>query len=306
MNKALPIALAILVSGSLFGCTPSSGTEEPPKPPPQTQPADEKAAVTTLVEQFGQRLQAVSLSDPSDRVKQSMQTQYGDLVSPELLAQWQANPRVAPGRLTSSPWPDRIDVRSVEHVRAGYRVTGEVIEVTSVEKVKGGAAAKRPITLEVEKINDRWVITAVTLAPYENAEKVTYQNPEYGFSFPLPASWQGYTIVPGTWEGYAVGSSSGQQLVETGPTLSIRHPLWTEQRPRQDIPIMIFTVDQWKRLEAGAFHVSAGPVGPSELGRNAQFVFALPPRYNYAFPPGYEEVESIVRGNALRPETPSK
>lgn len=306
MNKALPFALAILVSGSLFGCTPSSGTEEPPKPPPQTQPADEKAAVTALVEQFGQRLQAVSLLAPSDQVKQSMQAQYGDLVSPELLAQWQANPQAAPGRVTSSPWPDRIEVRSVDQVRAGYRVTGEVIEVTSVEKVKGDAAEKRPITLEVEKINGRWMITAVTLGPYANAGTVIYQNPEYGFSFRLPASWQGYTIVPGKWEGYAVGGPSGQQLVETGPMLSIRHPLWTEQRPRQDIPIMIFTVDQWNRLQADAFHIGAAPVGPRELGRNARFVFALPARYNFAFPPGYEEVESILQGNPLLPETPSK
>jgi hypothetical protein len=306
MNKTLPVALALLVSTSLIGCATSSGGEAPPKPPSQTQPSAEKAAVTALVEQFGRKLQAVSLLAPSDQVKQSMQAEYGGLVAPELLAQWQSNPQTAPGRVTSSPWPDRIEVRSVDQVRDGYRVTGEVIEVTSVEKAKGGAAVRRPITLEVGKVGGRWMITAVTLAPYANAGTVTYRNPQYGFSFTLPASWQGYTIVPSKWEGYAVGGPSGQQLVETGPMLSIRHPQWTAQNPRQDIPIMILTTAQWNRLQADAFHIGAAPVGPRELGRNAQYVFALPARYNFAFPTGYEEVESILQGNPLHPETPSK
>jgi hypothetical protein len=57
---------------------------------------------------------------------------------------------------------------------------------------------------------------------------------------------------------------------EKGPFIIIRHPLWTESNPRQDIPIMIFTKAQWKLDEANKLIVSAVPIGPGELGRNSK------------------------------------
>lgn len=60
---------------------------------------------------------------------------------------------------------------------------------------------------------------------------------------------------------------------------------------------MIFTLRQWNEN----LIVSAAPIGPSELGRNSRYVFALPPRYNYAFPDGYEEVEQILKDKPLHP-----
>jgi hypothetical protein len=41
------------------------------------------------------------------------------------------------------------------------------------------------------------------------------------------------------------------------------------------------------------------PDRPRELGRNQTYVFALPARYNFAFPTGYEEVEAILNNNPL-------
>lgn len=128
-------------------------------------------------------------------------------------------------------------------------------------------------------------------------DSVVYKDSQYGFSFSLPASWQGYSIVTDKWEGLPIG---GDQAVETGPMISLRHPLWTAEDPRQDIPIMIFTLDQWKSLKDEKFHIGAAPIGPSELGRNNEYVFALPARYNYAFPTGYEEVEQILNNKPLR------
>ena len=52
---------------------------------------------------------------------------------------------------------------------SGYRIKGEIIEVTSVELAEGGAAARRPITLDVDKIEGSWLITAVQLGPYEGS-----------------------------------------------------------------------------------------------------------------------------------------
>jgi len=63
---------------------------------------------------------------------------------------------------------------------------------------------------------------------------------------------------------------------------------------------MIFTRAQWNSLQRGDFHIGAAPIGPSELARNSKYVFALPARYNYAFPIGFEEVEIILKNNPLQ------
>jgi hypothetical protein len=135
----------------------------------------------------------------------------------------------------------------------------------------------------------------------EPADAIVYRNSDFGFSFILPASWKGYTIVAENWEGRAITGPKQGQVTEQGKLLRIRHPQWTVQVPRQDIPIMIFTLAQWEALQEEAFSVGAAPIPPSEYGRNAGYVFALPARYNYAFPPGFEEVERIITGNPLKP-----
>jgi len=129
--------------------------------------------------------------------------------------------------------------------------------------------------------------------------EVKYTNSQYGFDFVLPVSWEGYFIVEDKWEGYNSSETTGQVLVVEGPQLSIRHPLWTSAQPRQDIPIMVFTIVEWNDMQADKFHIGAAPINPSELGRNNKNVFALPARYNYAFPVGYEEVEKILEGKPL-------
>jgi hypothetical protein len=129
---------------------------------------------------------------------------------------------------------------------------------------------------------------------------VTYTNRKYGFRFVLPSSWKGFSIITGQWTGTPVNGSSSAKA-DHGLELSIRHPLWTKANPRQDIPIMTFTLKQWKFVSQETLAVSAAPFGPSELGRNSRYVFALPPRYNYAYPEGYEEVEKIIAAHSLHP-----
>ena len=133
----------------------------------------------------------------------------------------------------------------------------------------------------------------------QEQQHVIYRNTQYGFSFSLPLSWEGYQIIESKWEGYTPGSQ-GDVTVAQGPIISIRHPEWTSANPRQDIPIMLFTLAQWDSLQQDKFHIGAAPIGPSELGSNTKYVFALPARYNFSFPTGYEEVEKILEGNPLK------
>jgi hypothetical protein len=138
--------------------------------------------------------------------------------------------------------------------------------------------------------------TAETIAAPTLGSKLLYKNTKYGFSFSLPDSWEGYSIITGKWEGNPIGSDT---ITEQGPIISIRNPDWTQENPYQDIPIMVFTLSQWDLLQQEKFHIGAAPIGPTELGRNAEYVLALPARYNFSFPTGYEEVEKILEGNPL-------
>ena len=57
---------------------------------------------------------------------------------------------------------------------------------------------------------------------------------------------------------------------------------------------MVFTHKQWKSVYKEDLVVSAAPFPPGEIGRNAKYVFATPPRFYYDFATGYEEVLDIL------------
>ncbi len=127
---------------------------------------------------------------------------------------------------------------------------------------------------------------------------IEYKNTQYGFIFSLPLSWEGYSIVIQNWEGNLIDAEPAQTF--KGPEIFIRHPLWTSSAPRQDIPIMIFIPAEWDLVQQEKLSLGAAPIGPSELGRNAKYIFALPARYNFAFPAGFEEVQKIIENKSLR------
>lgn len=127
---------------------------------------------------------------------------------------------------------------------------------------------------------------------------VVYRNADYGFCVALPQSWKGYSIVLQNWDGRD-NTPADSKTITHGPLIAIRNPRWTAQDPHQDIPIMVFTHAQWDSVQNADLVVSAAPFPPSQLGRNPKYVFGLPPRYNYAFPSGFEEVEQILQSGAF-------
>jgi len=293
MKKVITILMFIAFSISLFGCTGKSV--------PVTTDEDDKKAVIALVEGFGQKLKDVPLLASAEDLKKSMDENYGSFVSADLITKFLSDPLNAPGRLTSSPWPDRIEVATAEKTSDGvYKVEGTIIEVTSAEQGTSNAADKRSVTLEVKKTDGKWLIISVDMGDFTAADSIIYRNTLYGFDFTLPSSWSGYTIVTQQWEGRSLENSTMGQVTETGPKLLIRHPQWTKDNPREDIPIMIFTLAQWDEVQAETISLGAAPVGPTELGRNSKYVFALPARYNYDFLTGYQEIEQIMEKNPLK------
>lgn len=123
----------------------------------RTSTSVEESEVRTVVEEFGKKLQLVSLQSPN--AVEDIRAQYSQYVSPALLEQWMNDLSQAPGRIVSSPWPDRIEITSITRTTSGeYSVTGYVVEVTSVEVVSGGAANKIPVRITVQKSQECWLI----------------------------------------------------------------------------------------------------------------------------------------------------
>lgn len=131
---------------------------------------------------------------------------------------------------------------------------------------------------------------------------IDYNDDQYGFTVKLPISWEGYTTLIEKWCGYSNLPEQTENIIQTGPEIIIRNPTWSESDLYQDIPIMIFTHDQWEQVTEetdGSFHVSATGVPPAEIGRNFQYIFALPPRYNFMDIRGVEEVWNIINNEGF-------
>lgn len=130
---------------------------------------------------------------------------------------------------------------------------------------------------------------------------VVYHNTQFGFDFKLKDSWEGYQILSDVWEGTAVEGTHQGEIVETGVKIIIRHPGWSDKKPYQDIPIMVFTYDQWDKVQDEKISLGAAPIGPSWLGSNSKYVFALPARYNFGFALGTQQVDKMLNNNSFIP-----
>jgi hypothetical protein len=120
----------------------------------------EGPGATHVVERLGERMKHVSLQAADSVIVRQIREAYAPLVTPDLLETWIGNPAHAPGRQVSSPWPDRIEVRSVKAGRDNScLVEGEVVYLTSVELTEGGTAARESVTLQVVA-DSAWRVSA--------------------------------------------------------------------------------------------------------------------------------------------------
>jgi hypothetical protein len=113
--------------------------------------------VRRVVERFGARLKLVSLLAPDSVLVRSLRSSYAPFVTPELLKEWQDNPRNAPGREVSNPWPARIAIESLAVEGRGCRVTGDVVYVTTGDT--SSVIELHPLVLHVRQAHG-WRISA--------------------------------------------------------------------------------------------------------------------------------------------------
>ena len=124
-------------------------------------------AVRRLVMLFGSRMQTVSLLVPDSLAASRLQEAYGTLVTPDLLSDWMARPAVAPGRRVSSPWPARIEVKSVTPSGSDeYLVTGSLIYESSTSGQSVARVAEQRVRLQVRRSGDGgWRISVYEQTP---------------------------------------------------------------------------------------------------------------------------------------------
>ncbi len=106
-----------------------------------------------------------------------------------------------------------------------------------------------------------------------------YHNSQYNFTFFLPASWQGYSVVAQQWEGGSYSPAKDTTATTAhGPIIVLRHPQWKASDPYQDIPIMVFTRTQWAAEQQQEFFPYAcGLI--DEMWHNRKYVFGIYNRY---------------------------
>ncbi len=127
--------------------------------------AREEQAVRNLVARFGAELKSVPLLAPTSTLAQLIQSAYGPFISAELLLGWEKNPRWAPGRYTSSPWPEGILITDLQRDRDGsYTAQGKIIDAyngaTSTIEMDSGEF----VAMKVRNIGGTWRITGFTKA----------------------------------------------------------------------------------------------------------------------------------------------
>jgi hypothetical protein len=115
----------------------------------------DEASVREVVVNFGRAMKEVPLLGPPAAVAVAMDEAYGKYVLQDLIDAWKSTPAAAPGRRTSSPWPDRITITSVaQESESSYAVGGDVVETTNA-----GDGETYPVTLEVKWLHNEWIIT---------------------------------------------------------------------------------------------------------------------------------------------------
>jgi hypothetical protein len=117
----------------------------------------------------------------------------------------------------------------------------------------------------------------------------------------LPDSWRGYSILAESWHGEVYLADKDKDVeIAHGPMIVLRNPLWKRNDEYQDIPIYVFTRQQWTDDKTGQFSAEGAGGVIYELWHNAKYVFGMHSRtfgYNEELK-DWRKTENIVDQNS--------
>lgn len=179
-------------------------------------PQDRQAA-QDVVKTFGERLRNVSLLEPQDIFVESVQENYGELVSARLIDRWISEPKSAPGRLLSNPWPHHIEITSIKKsLINSYKISGDIIEVAEAELGATVLLIKQPVEITVRKTNSGWRIDDFKASAYKTVlPRNISGNVASTFSFEYPAILAAKFIYPEIWPPTLTFSDEEFSCIET-------------------------------------------------------------------------------------------
>ena len=150
------------------------------------------------------------------------------------------------------------------------------------------------------------VLFGCSTAHNQSGLPVRYRNTRYDLTFYLPASWKGYSISTSQWAGETYLPKQDQEVVlARGTIITLRNPQWKSNQLYQDIPIYVFTRQQWDDIHSGKYGSPVGAGGVIfELWHNDKYVFGIHSRYNANDSvDGWKDAQNIVNKNcAAHPE----
>jgi orotate phosphoribosyltransferase-like protein len=123
-------------------------------------------AIYQVVGEFGARLKDVVITTSDQDVITAVDFNLKQLITDRLYQVFVQDKIRIPGRYVSSPWPERIEIASVQMLDSGfYTVNGSQIVMTDDTLAHGGNAGETPITLTLKKVKGTWLIDDVTGGP---------------------------------------------------------------------------------------------------------------------------------------------
>jgi hypothetical protein len=126
---------------------------------------------------------------------------------------------------------------------------------------------------------------------------VLYRNAQYDFTFFLPASWEGYSVLTQQWDGgTSLPAVDRTAIMEHGPMIVLSRPQWKPDDRYQDIWLLVFTRCQWDAEHHGKFFISAGGLW-EEIAHNPHYALAISSRFADDSVRGWEEAFHIVEQN---------
>jgi len=149
--------LLVIFVGEYFLLKPSTTT--PPNP------ADINA-IYQVVGEFGARLKDVVITTSDQDVITAVDFNLKQLITDRLYQVFVQDKIRIPGRYMSSPWPERIEIASLQMLDGGsYTVHGSQVMMTDDTVAHGGNAGEEPITLTLKKVNGIWLVDDVIGGP---------------------------------------------------------------------------------------------------------------------------------------------